>query len=192
MKFLDTTLGSTAIADTGIVLNNCLNIIPQGDTESQRNGRKVVVRSINIRGMVRNDPATNEGSTADRVRFLLYLDKQANGGAAAVTDLLETATINSFNNLANKSRFTVLMDKVVDLAAPAGANADATTPVFGLDIQSWAFYKKCYIPIEFDNSATTGALTTVRSNNLGMMAISWNTSDSAVIEYTCRIRYTDS
>jgi len=189
MKFFDTTKTSTVVDATGTILNSSLNLVPQGDTESERIGRKIVLKNINMRGQVRIDVADTEGTTIERVRLIVYLDKQCNGAAAGVTDILETASINSFNNLSNKSRFRILADRTIDLVSQAGAY-NGSGAVFGRDVATLNLYKKCHLPIEFDNSATTGAITTIRSYNVGVLGVS--TAGLVNIEYTTRIRYTDN
>ena len=47
LKFLDTEI-STTLDATGEALVN-LNVVPQGDTQSSRQGRKIVIKSIHIK-----------------------------------------------------------------------------------------------------------------------------------------------
>ncbi len=56
--------------------------------------------------------------------------------------------------------------------------------------QAWSWFKDVNIPIEFDNSATTGALTSQTSNNIGVFGITLN-STTVNLAYTCRIRFLD-
>lgn len=107
----------------------------------------------------------------DVVRLILYIDKQANGAAvSAVTDILETASWNSFRNLANQQRFQILSDRkfvmnYTNMASDA-AGQFSTASVYKQIDKYW----KVNAPIEF--SATTGAIGEIRSNNIGVLAIS--------------------
>jgi len=188
MKFLDTTLTTTAAAAGS--LSGSLNIVAQGDTESQRNGRKITIKQISIRATLLMNNSTAVTDTSEEVRFLLVQDKQANGAAATVLDVLETASVRAFNNLANKSRFNILVDKRFSLNQ-MGATPTGAAYTFGELTQNFALYKKCNIPIEYDNSATTGAITTIRSNNLFFILLG-ETGALATMSSTTRIRYTDN
>lgn len=188
LKFLDTTKASTVTATAGTIFNDSLCVVPQDGTESGRVGRKITAKSFYFRGFTYLAAATAATSTDDQVRFIVYLDKQTNGAAAAVTDILETADFYSFNNLANKSRFRILCDKKLSIQAN-GAAATGAAYSFGEVRKSWEKYIKVNLPLEYDNSATTGAITTQRSNNVGVLVIS--TDATAQVGYTCRMRYTD-
>ena len=135
---------------------------------------------------IRDAVATPQSS--DTVRMIMYLDKQANGAAAAVTDILESADWQSFNNLSNSGRFITLMDKSVilnyqNLASDGGGVVSSTNTA-----REGAFYKMCNIPLEF--SATTGAMGEIRSNNIGVLLISAN--GQAKFESKIRLRFSDN
>ncbi len=192
-KFHDIDINDASVAQNGTILEDSCNTIAQGVTESQRIGRKCTIRSINWRFRVLLTGQTdvnNLAAAADTVRVILYLDKQANGAAAGVTDILESDDFQSFNNLANKSRFRTLMDRVYDLSASAGAGTSAaaandTGPIFASD----AIYKKCNIPIEY--SSTTGAITEVTSNNIGVLILAAAGARTS-FDSKMRLRFSDT
>ncbi len=111
----------------------------------------------------------NMTDSKDVVRIILYLDKQANGATATTAQILESDDYQSFNNLANKSRFRTLMDRTYAMEATAGAGDGTTNDLTGNIIQD-SFFKKINVPIEFDS--TTGAITEIKSNNIGVMTLS--------------------
>lgn len=184
-KFWDGAKANSTIGAAGEVNELSLNLIPQGVTESTRVGRKCTVKQILIRGDVKLPSAIVKDSN-DRIRILVYLDKQANGATAAVLDLLEAATIDSFRNLAESSRFNVLMDKTIDLNKTAAAG-DGTTNDFEQYFQSFKFFKNCNIPLQFNS--TTGAISEISSNNIGVIAITHQ--GKAQLAYNWRLRYSD-
>lgn len=188
MKFLDTTVAASSPATTGTIFSSSLNIIPQDDTQSGRIGRKVTVKRVQLRGQVLLPATTTAADTADRLRILVVLDMQANGASPLVGQVMETGSINSYLDMANVSRFRVLADKLFTLSASA-AGAPTGTPSFGAVLKSFSIYKKVNIPIEYDASASTGALTTIRSNNILVVALTQNAL--ATLAFTSRIRYTD-
>jgi len=148
-----------------------------------------VIKNVMLRGQMKLGLADQVAETSDRCRVVVYLDKQCNGATAGVTDILESGDVDSFNNLANRSRFTILMDKVMGFDLQGGVATGAAYS-FGQRVKPFQWFKTCNIPIEFDNSATTGAITTIRSNNIGVLAV----TDAGLAEtgYVCRIRYTDN
>ncbi len=180
LKFHDVDLDDATVA-AGAVVTDSINKIAQGVTEVQRVGRKCTIRSINWRFTLLLAPATASANTSDTLRILMYLDKQANGATAANTDVLESASYLSFNNLANKGRFRTLMDRTYNIASAAGGG-DGTTEDYGPKDISDTFFKKVNIPIEF--SAATGAITEIRSNNIGVILL----SRAGVIGFASKIR----
>lgn len=188
LKFLDTKVASFhntspyGIQDSGSIFPTVL-ACPQGISESERIGRKLTVKSLhfNYRAYIGHHSAyVGQDPT---VRFIVYLDKQANGTAATTTDILESAHFQSFRNLSNKDRFTILHDKVTLLA-----------PTFGGEQPTYngSFHKRMNIPVEY--SGTTGALTELRSNNIGVLVIQDGVTTPTSTEFisflgTFRVRY---
>ncbi len=183
LKFHDVDLDDALIAQAGTITGT-INIIAQDVTEKTRVGRKCTIMAINWRyDIVLNDTGT-ANTTAESVRVIMYLDKQTNGAPATALEILETDDYQSFNNLANKSRFMILLDRQHDLSATSGSGQNAAD-VFGEVIQSGTFFKKVNIPIEYDNSASTGAITTIRSNNIGVLLLA---KDGNLCTFASKIR----
>ncbi len=187
LKFHDVDLDDGSISQTGTITAS-INLIAQGTTESERIGRRCTVRSVNWRFDIVKTPATASADTSETVRVIMYLDKQCNGTAATALAILESNDFQSFNNLANKSRFRTLMDRTYDLNANAGGG-DGTTEDYGETILHDSFYKNCNIPIEFDS--TTGAITEIRSNNIGVLILS-KIGALSVFSSKIRLRFSDS
>ncbi len=185
LKFHDVDLDDAVIASGGSITDS-INKIAQGTTESERIGRKCNIASINWRFNIDLPETTVSSSTGDVARVIMYIDKQANGATAAITDILETANYQSFNNLSNKGRFRTLMDRTYALNAESGGG-DGTTEDYGRVNISDTFFKKCNIPIEF--SAATGAITEIRSNNIGVLLISL--SGKVGFDSKIRLRFSD-
>lgn len=176
LKFLDvTTIDAVVAVDSWIVQNagSVLNI-PQGTTQSQRDGRKCVIKSLGWHFDISQDAiaagtATPPGPT--KVRVIMYLDKQCNGATATNTDLVvDGGSVNcalTFNNLSNSGRFRTLMDRTYILQPTAGGGPSAANCEWAGAGVSDSFYKKCNIPMEF--SDTAGAISEIRSNNICWM-----------------------
>lgn len=169
LKFLDLTVDDAVIATGGTIASNTVNIIAQGTTQSERIGRKVIIKKILWKLSLELPNSGSISAGTDTVRIILYQDLQCNGAAAVVTDILQSADVHSFRALDNSHRFRILMDKTQAINASYGAG-NGTANDTGNVIRFWKFYKACAIPIEY--SSTTGALTEIRSNNIGVLTIS--------------------
>lgn len=162
-----------------------LNLIPQGVTESNRVGRKCVVKSIQLKMQLRYTPGANSDETAF---VYLVLDKQCNGAAAAATDVLTSADFEkAMTNLENSDRFVILKKWAISFNPTAGISG---APVAMNEIVE--YYKKVNIPIEYDSTAATGAIGTIRSNNIFLLAGAGLTDDTVAVLGTCRLRFQDN
>ncbi len=176
------------IAAGGNIAADSVLTIAQGTTESTRIGRKITIRHIAWRWFVELPAITNSANTSDIVRVILYLDRQINGATATVTGILETSNYQSFNNLANKSRFRILTDRTYTIQSTSAAGNDTTNTWGEANLEDSVFLK-VNIPIEYDNTFTDGRLTTMRSNNIGVLLLS--RSGFTVFESTMRLRFSD-
>ncbi len=183
-KFHDVDLDDALIASTGTITPT-VNIIAQGVTESTRIGRKCTLRTIAWRYNLNMVSVTNMATTSVTVRVMMYLDKQANGETATVTDILESDNYQSFNNLSNSGRFKILHDKFVTLHAPSAIAG----PSSGEMDKNGTFFKNVSIPIEF--SGATGAIAEIRSNNIGVLLHS-RINDLVKFDSKIRFRFSDS
>lgn len=190
MKFHDVDVDDAVIAVNGVIHNTgSINLIVQGITESTRIGRKCTITAIQWRWSLDYFETTAQATAtnAEQIRMILYLDRQANGATAAITDILESNSWLSYYNLANSSRFRILMDRTYVFQAQAGAGITATSEWAGNE-KAGKFYKKCNIPLEF--SAALGALTELRSNNLAIMTVS-KRGDLVGLTSKIRLRFSD-
>ncbi len=189
LKFHDVELDDAVVSGTGTVTAT-INIIPQGVTEVQRIGRKCTLRNMGWRYSIELPESDAQATPpeSDSVRMILFIDKQANGATATVTDLLETAAIQSFRNLANSGRFTFLCDKLHNMNYNNLASDGAGLVSAGRSRFEHTFFTKLDLPIEF--SSTTGAIGEIRSNNLGVLLIS--SATVARFDSSIRIRFSDN
>ncbi len=189
LKFHDATLDDTVIDAAGSVTAT-VNDIPQGITEITRNGRKCTLRSFHWRYTIFLSPVDAQAvpGLPDVCRVILFQDKQCNGATAAVTDVLETANIHSFRNLANGGRFRILCDKLHTINFEGLASDGAGVVSQARKQMDYTFNKTLNVPIEF--SSTTGAIGEIRSNNLGVLLISANGTGG--FQSQLRIRFSDS
>jgi len=190
LKYHDVTQSENNIPSVGAVYTT-LNTIAQGAGENERIGRKCTIHSIHWRYNIKL-PESTGGSTpanSDTVRVILFCDKQANGTGAVTSDILASNNYHAFRKLANTKRFVILYDKqhttnITALSVNTAGTAYSNTEV----IREFVVNKKVNIPLEFDN--TTGVLTGVMSNNLGLLTIS--KSGNINMNSRFRLRFSDN
>lgn len=186
LKFHDTDISKTNITSAFGVTNivDCLNVVAQGDTQSSRDGRRIWVKSIHLSGVFYG--TTSGVELRQRVRVILYLDTQCNGAAITGVQLLQAFNCESHRAIEHTSRIKVLSDKIYAFP-PVGTFSTAVTQIPGH--KQWRINKNCNIPIDYDSTAATGALTTVRANNLGVIFVTGTSTDTAQLAGICRIRF---
>lgn len=189
LKFNDTSPDSGgAIPTAGQVLSS-FNLIAQGTGENERNGRKCVIKKISSDFVVQlpEQDAQATPASGDVVRIIHFIDKQANGATAVVLDILETAQHQSYYNLSNLGRFTILKDETLVLNYETLASDGAGLVSSANKFVVTTFDKYCEIPIEF--SSTTGVIAEIRSNNIAVLLIS--RSATAILQGRQRLRFAD-
>lgn len=179
-KFLDVTVSDAIVATGGLIIGT-VNVIPQGTTESQRIGRKVVISKILFKYSFDLPSSATMTETSDIFRVILYVDKQCNGAAPAITDILVTANVRSFRALDNSDRFQILMDRTEAINATVGSG-DGAANDSGITTRFRKFYKTCSIPIEYDS--TSGVIAEIKSNNVGLCVL----SEAGFVGFFGRIR----
>ncbi len=190
LKFHDVDVDDAVVATGGTIQNTgSINLIAQDTTEVTRIGRKCTIKSIHGRVLI-NLPTSDANATpalGDSVRYICYVDKQCNGATAAVTDILESSDIHSFRNLANSGRFLILKDKLININYAGLASDGAAVVSQGAVYHNFSWNTKCNLPLEF--SGTAGALTEIRSNNIGIMLV--GNSGTAAMFSKMRLRFSD-
>lgn len=189
LKFHDVDVDDAVVAQ-GTNIQTALLVIAEGNGEEQRVGRNIFIKRISWRYDIDIGNVVTSAASSDVMRVMMVLDQQCNGALPANTDLLESDSFLSFNNLANSSRFRVLMDKTYAIACPAGSGRGSTdTLSYGEQQIHAQFHKRCNIKIEYDNSATSGVITSIRSNNVFILLA----TQGGVAGFTSKVRfrYTD-
>ncbi len=187
IKFGNFSYDDVVIAINGNIVAPSIFLIPQGFAEQQRIGRRVHIVGINIRYNFTLFTTAAPTNTTEVVRFMVILDKQANGAAPVITDVLKTDDYQSFNNLANKGRFKVLLDKMYTLNHTSGAY-DGGTDRFGDIDRTFTYFKRCYIPVEFDG--VDGLIGELKSNNVFYILLT-KVGNRAEFNSRTRIRFVD-
>ena len=186
LKYIDTVIAQETILSAGLIIpstDSTFVKIPVGTGPSDRIGRQVNVKSINAYLTLEKVP--NSVLETNTIRLIWCIDTQCNGQAPTVTDVLTTSSYTSFRNMANVRRFKILKDAEYVLSSQ---NFDGTN--FSTVQKQVNFFAKVNTPIEYDATVTTGAITTIRSNNIFLIAIS-DLLNYCRLTGTVRIRYDD-
>jgi len=184
LKFKDTSLVVNTVTQTGTIepaADSTFLKIPVGTGPSDRIGRQIRLKSINAYLTITK---TSSALSTDTVRLIWVLDTQCNGSVPTVDTVLNTTNVNSFRNMANSKRFVILKDDEVNLTSHTWDGSN-----FNLTSLQRNFFKKCNLPIEYDPSLNTGAISTIRSNNIFLLCISMY--GTCKINGYVRIRYDD-
>lgn len=195
LKFFDISTGATTVSASGTIIDPSLNLVTQGAGEDQMIGRKITIRSINIKYLALK-PNDSDGTLAnctssDAIRIMIVQDTQCNGSAATIALLNAQANLNGQLLLENSNRFRILKEFRIPLQGAvcfdSNTNVFASTQV----VNTGKFYKKCRIPLEFSPEATPGTrvIGEVRTNNIFVAGFS--ISGVSTIQYVARIRFSD-
>ncbi len=183
-KLHDQAESSTLITTAGVIIDTVLPI-PQGTADNNRVGRHVILTYLGLRVFFETASAAQEDSSGDFIRWIVYLDKQCNGTAAVVGDLLQNADPISFRNLDNVHRFHILHDKM--FSWNSGKLTFTTIPTLHTQIrQTEHFGKKLSIPITF--SGTAGTVADLSEYNIGMLFIS-TTNNHVTVTFRSRVLF---
>jgi len=185
-KFFDTALAFNVDTLAEVPATGQLNLIPQGVTESTRVGRQCTVKSLQVRYTITYTPAADTVGAANAWVYLV-LDKQANGAAAAVTDVMTSTDFNvALLNLANSQRFKIIRRWSHSMQSGAGVSG-----AFGKDLKTVDEFIKTNKTLEF--SSTTGAITELKSYNYFLMAGCSGAAvdDEVSVTGAVRLRFTD-
>ncbi len=188
MKFFDTDVDDAVIATPSTIVTPSINLIPDGSLDTERIGRKSVIRQIHFRYNITLITGTLPAETSDTVVVIVYLDKQANGAAATATTILEQDDFQGFLRIENKDRIKILMRKTHSLSAPsAGGNTSTNTWGEKTIHSEW---NKTGMNIKIQFSGSTGAIAEIKSNNIGILLLS--NEGFCKFEGAIRIRFTDN
>ncbi len=191
LKFHDLDIDDAVVAVNGTIAEDSCVTIAEGNGEQERVGRRVTITKIQWKYDLILASTAVAANTSDSVRVILYQDRQCNGATATALNILKTDDFQSFNNLSNSKRFTILYTRTHQLSCPSGSGRGSTdTLSFGENSLNVSMNKSCNIPIEYDSSVTTGAIASVRSNNIGVLLM--GKSGLCNFSSKMRLRFTDN
>lgn len=184
-KSIDQTVGNATLDTTGSVtlLNGCA----RGTDINEREGREIDLRSVQLR---MNISARSEAIVDQTVRVLLVYDRQTNGAAPGLTDIIRGGTVCGMRNLENRKRFKILMDYTVRLNANYTGGASLHTAANNGVFKD--YYQRFNLPTTF-NSGNAGTVADMATGSLYMVRVGEIAAGTAAaeVDFCSRVRYTD-
>jgi len=201
-KYLDTSYNAVVAAPTDATGGEAdpttflsLTSVAQGDTQSNRDGKKIVGKYLEIKGQVYTTPTANQttGPPSTSIMVACVLDTQTNAAQLNSEDVFinpaATAVTAPFalRDLEYGSRFKILKQEYFVLDIPGVYD--------GTNIE-WAATSKpfCwYIPlkdlvINF-TTGTTGVIANVMDNSIHMVAFADDSTGQPQLAYNSRFRF---
>jgi len=177
-----------AATNHNLLCNACI----QGTDRHNRIGRRINIKSINIRAYVYTS-AASPAVIDDLFRFALVWDEQPTAAFPVMSDFWQdvnlsgvaTTTTLSHNNLNNSQRFRTLRTHSMPLNAELQALETNSGKAF------WEWDVKCDFQTQY-NAGNAGGLTDITTGAIYMIA--WgNNSPVEVwsVDVACRIKYFD-
>lgn len=149
-----------------------LSGIAEGDDVANRVGNSILAKYLTFDYYL----TMNGSAQRSTVRVLVFADAQNNGATPSISDLLIGANLTSPINPDFTQRFTVLFDDHVDLSA----NGDGIKTL------------KHYIPLNFHIRYTASGSTAVTKNNIYMMVVSNEATNTPAFTGDSRLVYYDN
>lgn len=182
-KYVDVDYNVTGF-DSGVYTMQLLNGLAQGDGGSQRDGDQAKFLSLQWKGHIQN---TTSASTLS-YRFIIFQDRQADGTAPTIAELLELAgsgkVAYSSIRMDNKMRFRILHDDFFHLDP---VNNDRRT------LQGYMHLGKNGAGLKTRYGGATAAVADLNSNSLYCVAISSEaTGAQSKADIQFRLRYVDN
>lgn len=184
LKYNDLGSNSYNIDTTGSV--TALNLLAVGDDNTNRDGRQVTIKSIQITGVVKPFDDTTGDSHA---RVMLVWDNAVNSGAiATIAQILTAANSNSFPLIDNAQRFTILSD----MHYAVGKRDNTATQTFAASpsVHALNMYKKLNLVTQY--SGTTAVIASIQNGALLLVTIGDQAVNTgALLQCATRVRFTD-
>jgi len=183
LKFVDVAQANYVADTTGTV--TLLNGTATGDDYNTRDGRQIVIKSVQIRGRV--NPV--DGTTSPcHARVLLVWDNATSGVAPTIADILSAATSNSYPLVNNQTRFTILRDMSFFVGGiDTGVGQQYAMSPTGAVVEA---YLKINQVTQY--MSTTAAVASVQNGGLFMVTIGDQAANAgALFVLATRVRFTD-
>lgn len=174
----------------------CLSAPAQGDGEQNRDGKRIVIKSVQVKGVCRVPPAELQAAppTSTKVFVALVLDTQTNGAQLNSEDVFKNLSAEAAQNtdltrnLLFGSRFKILKSGVFDVTPASMSHFAVDSFSYSGIACEFDWFVPLELPVNF-NAGTTAVIANVVDNSLHMIAFSTNATLGPTIGYNARIRF---
>lgn len=171
-----------------------ISAVATGTGESNRDGRKIVIKDAFVSGVCELDGITGATlSNGGIVKIALVLDQQTNGAQFNAEDVFvdpSDADLDAltFRNLEHQRRFKVLKQVQLVMNPSAGAGDGAANDQGRYTIPFRLAKQGLNIPV--NHGGTTAEIASINDNSLHVLAVgSGALMQSAKLKYVSRVRF---
>lgn len=157
-----------------------LNGIAQGDDYTQRQGRSVLLKSLEMKHYMNS----NSGAVKEIIRCICFIDREPAGVAPTVAQVLDQtsgfANYVAFRNLNFRKRFKIIQDQ---------------TTCLNEGTSNEGVFKKWYFPLNFHTiyGSTGNTISSINEGALYCLLISnYDSPNSPNVNMTFRVRFIDN
>lgn len=173
----DNGTASTTVSTAGAVVQ--MLDVANGTGASERIGKSIMLHDLTLNYNV----LPNAASSRLLWRVVVVYDRQTNGAAPTVTDVMHTATVEAMYNADNQTRFKILYDQ----------SGVIVTNATGIDIEYKTIYRNIKISLkglrtEYSGTGSTSA--SIVKGGIYMILLSNTTTGYAITEAN-RIQFSD-
>lgn len=199
-KAVDLLVNNSALNATGTV--TALNLMSAGTSFFNRIGRRVELKNLTFSGQI---VPLRTVAAQEYARIVVFYDRQTNGAAPAVGDVLltvnqsGTATTTSLSgiNLNNRDRFRIFIDERITLPSQTVTAGQVTTPGW-VDPVKTTFNIKRFVKLDrevtqFKADSTPGVVGDISTGGLFCLTLSDAAagSEGFQFQFESRLRYND-
>ncbi len=171
--FIDKVNGPSNMTNAGTIVN--LTGVAQGDTDTSRTGDSVLAQGFLIKGYMSR---TAEDSL---VRVILFKASDYDGALPTVTQILETAHVNSPYKKSGSFKFRILEDRTYFLN-----NTDKSRQHFKMHVNMNKY------PWHVEYIGTTAVDASAGNNQLCILFLSYLGANYPTIDFYSRFSFTDN
>ncbi len=201
-KFFDSSRAGLALTATAAMTGmeadpttlNTLFAPVRGTGPSDRDGRKTMMKSVQINGNVTTAPQSDQtvSETAPQITIVLVLDQQTNAAQLNSEDVWTNDSGSSglctsaMRDMERSTRFRILKRWSFKMPQTQVVFDGTNFEQYGVTRQFSGFVK-LNIPVEY--VANGGTIADIQDNSLHLIACASGTDSTATIGYNCRIRF---
>lgn len=169
--------------------------VAQGDDQTQRDGARIIVKEIMVRGQITFTGASDQADVlaGTTIALWLVLDTQTNGAQCSSEQVFVNASgsVNltpwAYKNTLYSSRFRILKKWLWTRGPITAATDGANTCSLNAASIPFQFWKRVNIPVTY--TVSTGLLAAIQDNSLHLMGVVTNTNLTPTVSWNSRIRF---